>query len=71
MGMPRILTAQIWIADYAPLMAKGGGELRKRFDASVKQHLTAILFDTTVASASLEQLTKCVTTAAQEMLRVK
>ena len=27
--------------DYAPLMAKDGDELRQRFDARVKQHLTA------------------------------
>ena len=46
-------------------------ELRERFDASVKQHLTATHCDTAVASASLERLTKCVTTAAQETLRVK
>ena len=57
--------------DYAPLMAKDGNELRQRFDARVKQHLTATHCDTAVASASLERLTKCVTTAAQETLRVK
>ena len=37
-------------------MAKDGGELRKRFDACVKQHLTATHCDTAVASASLERL---------------
>ena len=57
--------------DYAPFMAKDGGELRERFDARVKQHMTATLCDTAVASASLERLTKCLTTAAQETLHVK
>ena len=59
-----------WV-DYAPFMAKDGDELRQRFDARVKQHLTATHCDTAVASASLERLTKCVTTAAQETLAVK
>ncbi len=57
--------------DYTPLMDKYGDELRERFDARVKQHLTAKHCDTAVSSASLERLTKCVTTAAQETLRVK
>ena len=57
--------------DYAPLVAKDGGELRELFDARVKQHLTATHCDTTVASASLERLMKCVTTAALETLCVK
>ena len=52
-------------------MAKDSGELRERFDARVKQHLTMTHCDTAVASASLERLTKCVTTAAQETLCVK
>ena len=57
--------------DYAPLMDKDGGELRERFDARVKQHLTTTHCDTALVSASLERRTKCVTTAAQETLRVK
>ena len=57
--------------DYAPPIAKDGGELRECFDARVKQHLTATHCDMVVASASLERLTKCVTTDAQETLCVK
>ena len=38
--------------DYAPIMAKYGGELRESFDVRAKQHLTATHCDTAVASAS-------------------
>ena len=57
--------------DYAPFMAKDDGKLREHVDARVKHHLTPTHCDTTVASASLKRLTKCVTMAAQETLGVK
>ena len=44
--------------EYAPLMAKDGGELRERFDVCVKQHLTVTHCDMVVASATYFDLSR-------------
>ena len=53
--------------DHLPL--ERDDEARKRFDASVAQHMSP--YDLNNASASLTRLTMCISTAAQETLPVK
>ena len=55
--------------DYLPL--ERDDEARKRFDASVAQHMDESPYDLDNASASLTRLTMCISTAAQETLPVK
>ena len=54
---------------YLPL--ERDDEARKRFDASVAQHMDESPYDLDNASASLTRLTMCISTAAQETLPVK
>ena len=54
--------------NYLPL--ERDDEARKRFDASVAQHMDESPYDLDNASASLTRLTMCISTAAQETLPV-
>ena len=70
-GLQALCLYKVYIGIRPRHWLKDGDELIECFDARVKPHLTATHCDTSVASPSMERLTKCVTTAAQETLRVK